>query len=233
MDFIQPSSSNQGAHLLSSQIGSNKLKSRLRQANRLLKKQGLSEKLKKATEAQIETLQAALRKKSSKEQERANAIRYHRVKFFDRKKINRRLQQVIRQLQDIAESGEDNTKDARKQKKRLDRELQQLRIDLHYVNAYPKHLKYVSLYPNGTYAIPQTLPPQLPSVIPSTKEPDALRNYVRAYISEAMQNGILNSQPELFKEPQLDEDGPPTDDEATLRRAHQKEDLAADDFFAS
>lgn len=83
-------SSIQTQDLLTKSLGSNKTKSLLRQATRLLKKDGLSEELRKSTEQQIETLKTTLENKPSKEQEKSNAIRYHRIKFFGKILLNLR-----------------------------------------------------------------------------------------------------------------------------------------------
>ncbi|KAH9819600.1 hypothetical protein DFH28DRAFT_956579 [Melampsora americana] len=226
-------SSSSKEDLLKTSIGSNKTKSLLRQATRLLKKDGLSEELRKSTEEQIKSLKSTLDQKSSQDQERSNAIRYHHVKFFDRKKIQRRLDQVIRKLDKMSDTYENDKKLARMHK-RLTHEAQQLRIDLNYVNAYPKHLKYVSLYPNGHYSAHEESSVELPSMIPSTKKPDALRNYVRAYMADAMKKGILSSNPELKKQAVLEEEEMlEGDDDDEVRNAKQTEELAADDFFST
>jgi hypothetical protein len=65
-------------------LGISKLKSQLRQANRLLRKEGLSPELRSATEQRISQIQASMGHVPSKEQERRNAIKYHKIKFFGR-----------------------------------------------------------------------------------------------------------------------------------------------------
>ena len=63
-------------------LGISKLKSQLRQAKRLLLKDGLSPELRSTTEQRISQLEASITHVPSKEQERRNAIKYRRIKFF-------------------------------------------------------------------------------------------------------------------------------------------------------
>ncbi|KAA1066981.1 18S rRNA maturation protein [Puccinia graminis f. sp. tritici] len=174
-------------------LGISKLKSQLRQAKRLLLKDGLSPELRSTTENRIEQLQASMEHVPSKEQERRNAIKYHRIKFFDRKKVDRRLKKVLTQLDQL-----NSTKNPKKsQQQKLELEAQHLRIDLNYIRHYPKHLKYVSLCPGGEYKDHETTTTSsLPDATPSSKEPDALRSYVRILIHQSMESGTLSKTPD-------------------------------------
>ncbi|OAV94645.1 hypothetical protein PTTG_05150 [Puccinia triticina 1-1 BBBD Race 1] len=173
-------------------LGVSKLKSQLRQAKRLLLKEGLSPELRSTTEKKISQIQAVIENAPSKEKERRNAIKYHRIKFFDRKKVARRLKKVITELDQL-----NSTKSPKKsQKKKLELEAQQLRIDLNYIRHYPNHLKYVSLCPGGEYKDHEATTSSLPDTAPSSKDPDSLRNYVRTFIHRSMESGELTNTPE-------------------------------------
>lgn len=187
-------------------LGISKLKSQLRQAKRLLLKDGLSPELRSTTEQRISQLEASITHVPSKEQERRNAIKYRRIKFFDRKKVARRLKKVLNEL-DQLNSAESTPPEANKHK--LELEAQHLRIDLNYVRHYPKHLKYVSLCPGGQYKDHEATMSSLPETEPSSKDPDLLRNYVRNFIRRSMESGTLSNTPEA-DEPDKAEDVEPS-----------------------
>jgi len=74
------------------------------------------------------------------EREKMMATRYRRVKFFERKKLQRRLQQTIRQCSDASLSD--------KERARLSAQRRQLVQDLQYVMYFPRDMKYVSILSN-------------------------------------------------------------------------------------
>mmetsp|Transcript_15776 Transcript_15776/g.22535 ORF Transcript_15776/g.22535 Transcript_15776/m.22535 type:complete len:368 (-) Transcript_15776:1229-2332(-) len=128
--------------------GSSSLKSQLRGQQRLLDKllsttpkdeQSTEEFLqrKQDLEAKISALGFQNQQNRLKETERKNAIRYHKVKFFERQKLSRMHRKLVRQL----EEG-DTT---------VEVDLKQVILDQLYVKHYPNDTKYVSLFPNGVY----------------------------------------------------------------------------------
>ncbi|KAJ7744685.1 hypothetical protein B0H16DRAFT_1559840 [Mycena metata] len=143
--------------------GVQKLKSSLRQTRRLLAK---TERRLKALEADLEV--AELGKK-----ERTLAVRYHKVKFFERQKVVRKLNQTKKKIS-ASETPE------------LKSALQELRVDLNYILHYPKTKKYISLFP-----------PELRKG--ETQEPsvDAGREEVRAWVRAQMDAGEISAEPEL------------------------------------
>ena len=186
-------------------LGVSKLKSQLRQAKRLLLKDGLTPELRSTTEKKISQLQASIETVPSKEQERKNAIKYHRIKFFDRTKVARRLKKVTSELDQL--NSAENPRETEKQK--LELQAQHLRIDLNYIRHYPKHLKYVSLCPGGQYKDhATTTPSSLPEIAPTSKDADELRNYVRNFIRHSMQSGTLSETPEEDPQDKAEEIGP-------------------------
>ena len=107
------------------------------------------------------------------------ARRYHKVKFFERKKANRKLQKAKKQLEKVrsfvwvreyssllftrllfsflsplgslqAEKGTDEYKNAEKL-------VAQLKLDVEYVQFFPRDQKYVSLYPNNNADDPRMI----------------------------------------------------------------------------
>ena len=128
--------------------GSSSLKSQLRGQQRLLDKllsatpkdeQSTEEFLqrKQELEAKISALGFQNQQNRLKETERKNAIRYHKVKFFERQKLSRMHRKLVRQL----EEG-DTT---------VELDLKQVILDQLYVKHYPNDTKYVSLFPDGVY----------------------------------------------------------------------------------
>ena len=62
--------------------GVQKIKSSLRQARRLLSKENLAANVRVETERKVKALEADLVKAQNARQERAMAVKYHKVKFF-------------------------------------------------------------------------------------------------------------------------------------------------------
>ncbi|KAI0302448.1 hypothetical protein B0F90DRAFT_219180 [Multifurca ochricompacta] len=117
--------------------GVSKLKSAIRQTRRLLAKEGLPADVRVETERKLKALETDLAGAERAKKERALATRYHKVKFFDRQRLLRKIKQTQRRLADKETSS--------KAKKALQVELFELRVDLNY--NYPKLEKYISLFP--------------------------------------------------------------------------------------
>ncbi|MBW0554933.1 hypothetical protein O181_094648 [Austropuccinia psidii MF-1] len=207
-------------------LGVSKLKSQLRQAKRLIIKPNINPDLLQKTKQKILELEAALATCPTKEKERNNAVKYHRIKFFDRKKITRRLNQVLRRV----EKAKENDKNPQSIHQ-LQEDARRLRVDLNYLLHYPKHLKYVSLFPGGEYK------PHIASLIslenvPTSKDPDALRNYVRAYIWQHMESGALSITPEVTEERPSKQDEDAGDGTNHSLKNDEDEIEEPDEFFA-
>lgn len=117
-------------------------KNRLRDLRRRLqreagKEDGGNSKVRSRLEAEIEALAAEEEGRSATRRrvqvEKKFALKYHKVKFFERQKVNRKLSRVRIELARNPESAE------------LLREEQRLLEDLDYIRYYPKAKKYVSL----------------------------------------------------------------------------------------
>ncbi|TCD69584.1 18S rRNA maturation protein [Steccherinum ochraceum] len=106
--------------------GVQKIKSLLRQSRRLLAKDKLAADVRQATERKIRALEKDLAEAERVRKERAMATRYHKVKFFERQKVTRKLNQAKKQLEACSDKAE---------KKALKKTLLELRIDLNYIQA--------------------------------------------------------------------------------------------------
>ncbi|KAJ7099344.1 hypothetical protein B0H15DRAFT_543577 [Mycena belliarum] len=153
--------------------GLQKLKSSLRQTRRLLAKDKLAADVRVETERRLKALEADLEVAELGKKERALAVRYHKVKFFERQKVVRKLNQTKKKI-----SAGDTPE--------LQSKLHALRVDLNYILHYPKTKKYISLFP-----------PELRKG--ETQEPanDAGRDEVRAWVTTQMASGEVSAEPEL------------------------------------
>lgn len=118
------------------------------------------------TERRLKSLQKDLEKAETANKEKALAVRYHKVKFFERRKLLRKINQVKKQTP-------------------VDEErLFALRVDLNYVLHYPKLRKYVSLFPPETEGESER------------SETDAVREEVRRQIRDRMEKGEISVEAE-------------------------------------
>ncbi|KAF9647727.1 hypothetical protein BDM02DRAFT_3097669 [Thelephora ganbajun] len=151
--------------------GVSKLKAQLRQTRRLLAKDNLAADARVETERRLKSLQKDLEKTEIANKERVLAVRYHKVKFFDRQKLLRKINQVKKQTP----VDED--------------QLFALRVDLNYVLHYPKLRKYVALFPSTTDG-------ESRRENAGKTEADAAREEVRALIRGQMEKGEISRTPE-------------------------------------
>jgi hypothetical protein len=105
----------------------------MRSITRLLSREGLPEKMRLEKQREMESLQGIAVENKQAERERTMAVRYHKVKFFERVKLTRAIEKLERDHPE-ATRGEAHVA-----------ELAQLREDLHYVMNFPKGFKYVSI----------------------------------------------------------------------------------------
>ncbi|KAJ7252432.1 hypothetical protein B0H12DRAFT_1118245 [Mycena haematopus] len=157
----------------SSTPGIQKIKSSLRQTRRLLAKDNIAADVRVETERRLKALEADLEAAELGKKERTLAVRYHKVKFFERQKVIRKLNQAKKKV-----SASDTPE--------LQSALQELRIDLNYILHYPKTKKYSSLFP-----------PELRKGETQELAVDAGREVVRAWVRSQMESGELSAEPEL------------------------------------
>ncbi|KAH8103430.1 hypothetical protein BXZ70DRAFT_925574 [Cristinia sonorae] len=171
--------------------GVQKIKGLLRQARRLLKKDKLAADVRQATERKIRALEKDLADAERARKERTMATRYHKIKFFERQKVTRKISQVKRQLGECSDKTE---------KKSLKRLLLELRVDLNYIQHYPKTKKYISLFPPEVRGSDVSDHKDKGKSKDDSSEPkadtDAQREALREQIREMMERGELSAEPE-------------------------------------
>ncbi|KZP13015.1 hypothetical protein FIBSPDRAFT_754181 [Athelia psychrophila] len=165
--------------------GVQKLKAALRQTRRLLAKDKLAADVRVETERRMKALEADIAQAESSRTERTMSVKYHKVKFFERQKVVRKISQATKKLSSDELSP--------KSKKKTEAELHELRVDLNYILHYPKAKKYISLFPpekrqEGSEASSSTA---------DAGKTDAQREEVRTWIRQRMQDGELDAEPEL------------------------------------
>ncbi|KAF7294046.1 hypothetical protein MKEN_01451000 [Mycena kentingensis (nom. inval.)] len=193
--------------------GVSKIKASLRQTRRLLAKDHLAADVRAETERRLKALEAELVVAERGKKERTLAVRYHGVKFFERQKVIRKINQTKKQIDDGA-SG-------------LEKTLKSLRVDLNYILHYPKTKKYISLYP-----------PELRNGEAQTLVVDEGREEVRTWVRAQMKAGVLSAEPELHIDSRGGGVGWEDEDDASRpkpRRKGKQQELAVveadDDFF--
>lgn len=110
---------------------------RIRDLQRLLAKKGGDLEAAEAIKVKIQRLTETKIANVEKEKEKRNATKYHMVKFFERKKLTRKIRKIDAELKSVTD---------RKQEKALKIERQRVIEDLAYVMYYPNKLKYVALF---------------------------------------------------------------------------------------
>jgi hypothetical protein len=159
--------------------GVQKIKSSLRQTRRLLAKENLAADVRVETERRLKALEADLARAETARKERTYAMKYHKVKFFERQKVVRRIKQVKRDLTSAQGKG--------KERDKLEGELEGLRVDLNYILHYPRTRKYISLFPPEKRQI---------DTVSTTSDDNNQRITVRDLIRDQMQRGDISKQPE-------------------------------------
>ncbi|ODV88015.1 hypothetical protein CANARDRAFT_26180 [[Candida] arabinofermentans NRRL YB-2248] len=142
-------------------LGSAKIKKKMRDISRLLKRDNLpsavrieNERALKALTLELENVQLNLKAKKL-------ATRYHKIKFFERKKATRRYLQAKKEYDELEKKQTDEQnkgetadstilKELKKEIKKQRKVLRHAEIDLVYVLNFSKTEKYVSLYPSDS-----------------------------------------------------------------------------------
>ncbi|EJD49318.1 hypothetical protein AURDEDRAFT_161414 [Auricularia subglabra TFB-10046 SS5] len=112
--------------------GVQKIKSAIRQTTRLLAKDNLAADKRVEAERRLAALQDELARAEAARVERTMATKYHMVKFFERRKVERKIAQAKK-------AGDDGA-------------LFERRVDLNYILHFPKAEKYVALLKDGDSA---------------------------------------------------------------------------------
>ena len=122
--------------------GNAKIKKKIRDIERLLRKDTLGADIRLENERALKALRVELEEAQSRLKERKTAKKYHMVRFFEKKKALRKLKQATKEVKRLEEEGD------KKAIKKARRVLKHAQIDTAYVLLFPKSQKYLSLYPN-------------------------------------------------------------------------------------
>lgn len=112
------------------------VKNQIRSTQRMLDRKNLPSEIREAQESKLEELKKQLELQSRLAKERKRQFREKRIKFFERRKIER----MIRRLEKQQRTSSDEN---------ISNQLAQLKGDLEYVRFFPKTEKYVRLFVGG------------------------------------------------------------------------------------
>ncbi|KAL7004347.1 18S rRNA maturation protein [Cystobasidiomycetes sp. EMM_F5] len=187
---------------------------------------------------------------------------YKMLRHFEYVKTARRVKstrkemaRVEEQLANVKNADNPDEKDAKKLKsrlkkdrKRLEEDLMDRRVDAWYVETFPRSRKYISLFPQGEFIshTPYELPSALSvtdnlaaeAALPSAKSPDDVRAFWRAVVRAQLEAGILTGEPLKQKKAKtVSTPGAHTASQATAIPASSEhvdaeENENEDDFFA-
>ncbi|WBW73541.1 rRNA processing protein Efg1 [Schizosaccharomyces osmophilus] len=118
------------------------VKKKIRDNERLLKKENLPANVRVEHERALAALQDQLQGVQLEHKKMKYYERYKKIRFFERKKAERHIKQLEKRLEDpsvdISEKG------------KMKEQLHKYKIDLLYIKGFPPLVKYVSLYAEGT-----------------------------------------------------------------------------------
>ncbi|KAG9321888.1 hypothetical protein KVV02_008191 [Mortierella alpina] len=174
--------------------GAAALKKKLRDTLRLLSKNPkMPADVRLDHERRIEALKLQIAEKQVDQTEQKMATKYRMVKFFESKKADRKIKVFMRQHPDW-ESNEEEKK-----------ELESLKLDLAYVQHFPKTLKYIALYPTENADDPVV-----------TKEREEIREKIRAGLESGEIAQFVKSAREEVKAKIVSKDTLSTEDAIKL-----------------
>eukprot|EP00949_MAST-11_sp_MAST-11-sp1_P002224 g2224.t1 len=124
-------------------MGKGGLRRQLRGVERLLARPSMKDDPagRKKLERRAAELRSQIDESKQSAKERALAVRYRKVKFFEKKKVSRKMLRVQKNIQ--------NCKDE-VQRRELQAEKRKLEDMMTYVTFFPKDRKYVSLFAQGS-----------------------------------------------------------------------------------
>lgn len=115
------------------------IKNQIRSTERYLRKE-LPEEVREAQQKKLEELKKQLEIHNTLVLERKIQLRDRKIKFFERRKIERMIRRLEKQLRTTS----DHATEAQ-----ISSQLSKLKEDLEYVRFFPKNQKYVSLFSGG------------------------------------------------------------------------------------
>ncbi|KAG1463488.1 hypothetical protein G6F56_005272 [Rhizopus delemar] len=197
-----------------------KIKKRLRDVQRMLRsKDRFSAQAITEAKRRLRSLQYELGEKTVDEKERKMVNKYHKVKHFERKKVQRKIKQAETSL----EKATDSTN-----KEVLQAQLDEWKIKQLYINHFPKTVAYVSLFPQDNEDDEKSVARKekvLNGIKAALEKGDKdlkefSKFYRQKYRDELIKKGII------IIDPVGDED-----EETTKEEKEEKEEEEEDDFF--
>ena len=122
------------------------IKSQIRSAQRLLTRTSIPAPIKSRKEAEVRILQTRLLESQRKQKVDKYLHRYARIRFFEKRKLLRQENQLIKRLQtlntEVTQPGSIGADEAA-----IRASLAKVRADIDYVNLFPHGMKYIALFP--------------------------------------------------------------------------------------
>ncbi|ORX93849.1 hypothetical protein K493DRAFT_315785 [Basidiobolus meristosporus CBS 931.73] len=181
------------------------LKKKLRDTQRLLKKEKLPADVRVNAERKLKAIQLQLDELQVSDKEKKLASKYRMVKFFERQKVTRKIKQCEKKLE------ADDLKS--KERKSIETELKEHQVNLNYILHYPRLEKYISLFPKENADDPEVV---------------KRREEIRGKIREMMDNNELPQSSEQSFEAF---DRPEASKKFKKPKNHGSEKAEQDDFF--
>ncbi|GMG21770.1 unnamed protein product [Ambrosiozyma monospora] len=190
---------------ITSVLGSaSKMKKKIRDITRLLKKPNLPSDMRIENERAIKTLKFELESVQLNGKLKKMSGRYQKVKFFERTKAYRKYNSTLRSVKELEtkleslktekeekdggddESKEDEVKSTKKQLKKLKKQLNHAELDLLYIFNYPESEKYISLYrePTDPTQATSTDSRQIEKMSKGSKQTELKKEQIRKSIAQ-------------------------------------------------
>ncbi|KAI8104478.1 hypothetical protein M9434_003033 [Picochlorum sp. BPE23] len=185
---------------------------RIRDVKRLLAKDTLDDKLRQVMEKRLRDLLEESEENRKKYLERKFAVRYHKIRFFERIKIERRLSKIKKGIKHASSDEE---------KENLLKRLAAVQEDLEYVLHFPKGEKYVSLLRDADTAEAQA-------------HLESERRRLREIVKQKLRDDAIVNEPDegVRKEGLVEHEEADHRDDDEVIQGTGEDDLMNDDFFA-
>lgn len=159
-----------------------KLKKKLRDIERTLRKENLPVNIRVEKERAVKALKLELEEKEMELKAATIIKKYRMIRFFERKKALRKYKQALKAVKDLEANESSEKKDLKKAKKVL----RHCEVDLAYVVNFPKIEKYIALYPNDT-----DVDANDPNVKKGVQETEKKRQLYKKQFEKMMDDGTL------------------------------------------
>jgi len=94
----------------------------------------------------LEAKVRAERQRRRQEKQKINSSRYKMVKFFEKKKVLKKMGQTVRRIQELESAEKEDNTEVAKKREILEQELKDLKGDLLYIKHFPTTKKYISIF---------------------------------------------------------------------------------------